>query len=160
MHDEVGALGLVINRPTTVPVKEIIEQVELKPKAEINNLLLEGGPVSRSFPTMIHTKDFASKETIEVSDQISVTMQHSSNSVFDALAAIAEGKGPEKFLFLLGYAGWSPGQLEKEIASNSWVHCPADPTILFDEPYESRLDRVASNIDLDFDRFSPQVGDA
>lgn len=159
-HDPEGAMGFIVNRPTPVSLKDVLIRVELKTKLDIKGMMLEGGPVSRTFPSMIHTNEFSTDETFKVTDDISVTMQQSHGGVYETLKAIAEGNGPQEYLFLLGFAGWGPGQLEGELEDNSWVACPADREILFDEPFENRLKRLSGQLNVDFDRFVFHGGDA
>ena len=159
-HNQEGAMGFIVNRPTPVSLKDVLVRVELKTKREVKGMMLEGGPVSRTFPSMIHTSEFSTDETFKVTVDISVTMQESHGGVYETLKAIAEGNGPQEYLFLLGYAGWGPGQLESELEDNAWVTCPADRQILFDEPFDSRLQKLSDQLNMDFDKFVFHGGDA
>ena len=78
----------------------------------------------------------------------------------DILDAIAQGKGPKNYLVLLGYAGWSAGQLEKEMAENAWLVCPADNSLLFELAFEDRWQAAASRIGVNLSLLSHQVGHA
>lgn len=128
-HDTQGAMGLVLS--------------DLKLGATLSGLMSElgiqndgtgaartpvhlGGPVETGRGFVLHTPDFQQKDTIVLNDEYSVT------ATVDVLRAIAEGKGPEKFLFFLGYAGWQAGQLEKELQDNAWLVAPAQAEIVFD----------------------------
>ena len=78
----------------------------------------------------------------------------------DILAAIAENKGPQRCLVALGYAGWGAGQLEREIAENSWLNGPADRLILFDTPVEHRWQKAAQLAGVDLSLLSTEAGHA
>ena len=159
-HGEDGALGFVINRPTPVKIEDIIMQAELSPNIETDAVIMEGGPVSRTSPTVIHSSDFRADTTIEISDKIYCTSELQEGDIMYILSAIAEGRGPAQYLFFLGYAGWGPDQLENELETNSWITCPADTGILFGEPFATRFERVSANIGIDFDRIGPSGGSA
>ena len=76
------------------------------------------------------------------------------------LAAIGDGKGPEKFLVCIGYAGWGGGHLEDELADNSWLSLPGDPEIIFDVPFAERVQRAAASLGIDFRLISGEAGHA
>ena len=78
----------------------------------------------------------------------------------DVLFAIADGQGPQRHFVALGYAGWEAGQLEAELADNTWLSCPADPQILFDLPHDQRLQAAAASLGVDLRLLSTQVGHA
>ena len=93
---------------------------------------------------MLHTDDYHRDEaTMKITEGISVT------ATVDVLAAMAGGGGPERALFALGYSGWGPGQLEKEIRQNGWLHCEADAEILFDDADDTKWSRALSLIGVD-----------
>ena len=78
----------------------------------------------------------------------------------DALAAIAQGQGPQQNLIALGHAGWGAGQLEEELRDNAWLSCPADPNVIFSTPIEQRRSAAAALLGVDLERLSHQVGHA
>lgn len=120
-HNDDGAMGIMINQPTDMPLTELYGEINLplENDAVSEQLVLFGGPVQPDRGFILHpTPDQASQQwdsCINVTDQIGVT------SSKDILEAIGASKGPETFLFSLGYAGWSPGQLEDEILKNAWL---------------------------------------
>ena len=89
---------------------------------------------------------------LEVTDEIAIATSR------DILAAMACGKGPERALVALGYAGWGAGQLEREVAENAWLSVASDDSIIFDAPYEDRWERAAKLLGIDPDRLSGQAG--
>ena len=78
----------------------------------------------------------------------------------DILEAIANDEGPEQSIIALGYAGWSPGQLEQELANNTWLNCPADEQIIFDIPAEKRWQSAADLLGIDLQLLSNDTGHA
>lgn len=159
-HNEEGAMGFVINRPMPIKLAEILKEANLDPDSGADASLWEGGPVSPAHPSIIHSSDFSTEGTVEVADGVGLTTESSGAGIYATLKAISEGEGPEKYLFVLGYAGWAPGQLEGELDENAWITCPADRQILFDEPHDTRVNSVSSIIGVDFSKLSPQGGTA
>ena len=80
--------------------------------------------------------------------------------VRDVLEAVGRGEGPRDVFVSLGYAGWSAGQLEQEIAQNAWLTVAADPGVLFETPVEARLPAAMRLLGIDFSRLSDAVGHA
>ncbi|GIX30916.1 MAG: UPF0301 protein AlgH [Porticoccaceae bacterium] len=155
-HGPEGAIGLIINRPTEVPMARVFAELKLQCPEEVGRRpVLLGGPVQPERGFVIHrpaTRRFES--TLQVSDEICITASQ------DILAAIAGREGPEASYITLGYAGWGPGQLEAEIAANSWLVVRADPSIVFDVPFEQRLAATTAKIGVDLGKLSPVAGHA
>jgi putative transcriptional regulator len=122
-HNKDGAFGLIINRPAAE-----------RPLSQLR--LFAGGPVQPELGFVMHSPDYMSPQTLEVDGHVSVTMS------LDILRDIGAGKGPQKSLITFGYAGWSPGQLEGEIARRSWTTVPADSKLIFDEDRSKLWDIV------------------
>jgi putative transcriptional regulator len=133
-HSAEGAMGIVINRLTDIRLRDILEQLGIDTAQGRHNDLpvYLGGPVQTSRGFVIHEPLGHWEATLAVTDQLGISTSR------DILEAIAANRGPERFLIALGYAGWAPGQLEREITENSWLHCPADRAILFDMAIENR----------------------
>ena len=128
-HSGRGAMGLVINKPIKgLSFAELMKQLEIETSVETSDLaVLYGGPVETGRGFVLHSSDYtASDSTLNVSTNISLT------ATLDILRAISEGRGPKQALFALGYAGWGPGQVETEFQTNGWLHCEADPALIFD----------------------------
>ena len=105
-------------------------------------------PVCRQFDQgrgfVLHSSDYhANDSTLSIDDGVSLT------ATIDNLRAIASGKGPDRAILALGYAGWRAGQLESEIAANGWLHCPTDLELLFDSKLEDKYERAMSKMGID-----------
>lgn len=156
-HNEQGAMGFVINRPMDVPVTELFsqQQIVIDNDSVIASLLLyAGGPVETERGFILHSPEKSWSTTMQVSDQFSISASR------DIVEDTASGEGPEKLLFLLGYAGWGPGQLESEITENAWLTTAADPNVVFDLPWESRWRAAASQLGIDLSLLNPDAGHA
>jgi len=129
-HDENGAFGLVINDAVAErPFASLMQDLGLDPGDASGDVrIFAGGPVEREKGFVLHSSEYARPETLVIDGRFSLT---TSAGIFRDMAA---GKGPKKALVLFGYAGWSPGQLEAEIAQHGWFTEPADPGLVFDEP--------------------------
>lgn len=156
-HDDEGAVGLVINKPLELSLMQLLEEIRLpllKPLTNPETPVLFGGPVSSEAGFVLHKDIGAWNSSLEVEGGLCVTSSR------DILDAISQGKGPKEYLVVLGYAGWSPGQLEKEMADNAWLTCPADENLLFKLPYEVRWHAAAQKIGVNLSLLSDQVGHA
>ena len=155
-HNEEGALGIVINRPLALKLGGLFEQlaVEDADPAAAQSPVLMGGPVSPDCGFVLHDSASSFENSLTVSSQIQLTLSR------DVLDAMATGKGPNKALVALGYAGWEAGQLESEILSNSWLNVPASPDIVFDTPFDERWMSAARSLGIDISQISPDAGHA
>jgi putative transcriptional regulator len=103
-----------------------------------------GGPVETGRGFVLHSSDYyAADSTLAIDDTVSLT------ATVDILKAIAAGRGPGRAILALGYAGWRAGQLESEITANGWLHCPADPELLFECALDQKYERALSKIGID-----------
>jgi putative transcriptional regulator len=155
-HNEEGALGIIINRPADIGIREILNQLHIKPIDDNINAIpvFSGGPVQPERGFVIHTPNTRWDSTLVVSDSIALTTSR------DILEALANGEGPEKILIALGYAGWGEGQLEKEIIDNAWLNTPYAPRILFETPVGQRWNEAAGQIGIDIKRLTMPAGHA
>lgn len=153
-HNHEGALGIVINRPAKMKLGEIFKQMEIQVTSAIaaEAPVFAGGPVQLDRGFVIHTADKIWDATMTVSDSISLTTSR------DIIEAIANDKGPERYLVALGYAGWSEGQLEKEILENAWLNTPFGGDVLFDIPVNQRWKAAAGQIGIDINRLTMPAG--
>jgi len=137
-HDAGGAMGLIVNRPIgDASLADLLERLGMEGKGINGEILVHfGGPVEPAQGFVLHTTDYATGGTQVVKDGIAVTSQP------EILRAIGTGTGPRRSLFALGYAGWSPGQLEGEIKAGAWAVVPADEALVFDEHYEKKWERA------------------
>ena len=159
-HGDDGAMGFVINRPLPLKLAEIMKEAKLDPTQGEEVSILEGGPVNPSHPSILHSDEFETDSSLQVTEGIALITDSSGEGIYKTIKAISEGKGPKSYLFVLGYAGWGPKQLDNELGENAWMTCPATLQTLFDEPYETRVAKVSSSIGIDFSKFSPQSGSA
>ena len=138
-HNEHGAMGLVINRPTDITVAELFDRIDLQLEVIPNSHplskknVLFGGPVHSDRGFVLHAPMGEFSSSLEVTDEISFTTSR------DVLEMIASGEAPERLLLSIGYAGWDSGQLEQEISDNGWLTVLADPSVLFDTPLDERF---------------------
>jgi putative transcriptional regulator len=153
-HTKEGALGIVINRPVEMKLGEIFKQMDIPitslEAAEMP--VFAGGPVQQDRGFVVHCPSEHWDMSMQVSDEIVLTTSR------DVIEAIANGRGPEKYLIALGYAGWSEGQLEKEILNNAWLNTPYAGQILFDTPVSQRWNAAASQIGIDINQLTTPAG--
>jgi putative transcriptional regulator len=133
-HNERGALGVVINKPTTITLDMLFERMTLSSEHALgtDQPIMFGGPVQDACGFVLHTPvgDYAS--SLKVTDALAFTSSR------DVLEALASGQGPQRLLISIGYSGWGPGQLENEIVNNGWLTVRADPSVMFEVPIEER----------------------
>jgi putative transcriptional regulator len=155
-HSAEGALGIVINRPLGVQLSGLFEQLAVSDAdpAAANSPVLLGGPVEPEKGFVLHNSGYDYESSLQISDDIQLTF---SRDVLDAMAA---GIGPKQSLVALGYAGWQPGQLEEEFRSNAWLSVPAEPSIVFETPFEDRWSAAAESMGVDISRMAPDAGHA
>ena len=155
-HNDEGALGIVINRPLTLKLAGLFEQLSVDdPDPEVAEFpVLAGGPVGTERGFVLHGSGWTYENTLPVSEDIQLTLSR------DVIDAMASGQGPDKSLVALGYAGWQPGQLEDEMLANSWLNVPATPELVFDTPYSERWDYAARTLGIDIARMSSDAGHA
>ncbi len=156
-HNEEGALGIVINRSSGLKLGDIFEQMHIKTQSEDikNTPIFAGGPVQQERGFVIHS---SGKKTWDSTIATSATISLTSSR--DILEAIAAGEGPEHFLIALGYAGWSSGQLEKEIVDNAWLNTPCWENILYDTPIGQRWNAAANLLGIDINKLTTPAGHA
>ncbi|MEM7430945.1 MAG: YqgE/AlgH family protein [Pseudomonadota bacterium] len=155
-HNHDGALGIVINRPLELKLGGLFEQLDLHdadPSAASHPVLL-GGPVGPEKGFVLHEHGEKFESTLDISADIQLTFSR------DVLDAMADGKGPDRTLVALGYAGWDAGQLEEEILANSWLNVPADSAVVFDLPFAERWTAAAETLGVDISRIAPDAGHA
>lgn len=156
VHNEEGAMGIVINRPLDLALGEVLTQMDLDSDdpAITARLVYQGGPVHTDRGFVLHRPATSWNSTIAITPEIGVSTSR------DILEAIASGAGPSDSLVALGYAGWGAGQLEQEMAENAWLSGPADLEILFQTPAERRWEYAARVIGVDLAALSHDIGHA
>jgi putative transcriptional regulator len=155
-HSEHGAMGIVINRPLDLRLRDILEHLEIDDiRIPQDALIMAGGPVQTDRGFVLHrASEHSWESTLHITDEIALTTSR------DILAAIAHDQGPAAALVALGYAGWSGGQLEDELARNSWLTIPADSAIIFNTPVAQRLNAAAAKLGIDLALLAPGAGHA
>lgn len=162
-HTQDGAMGIVVNQPTTLLVDELLNNFEStdtdskqndKKSTALHGPVYAGGPVQVDRGFILHDSDKQWESTHIIDNHLSLTTSE------DILIAIAQGKGPENALVALGYAGWGAGQLEEEISANSWLTVPYDAQILFNTPIDQRWQSAATKLGIDVNLISSQAGHA
>ncbi|HEY2394392.1 MAG TPA: YqgE/AlgH family protein [Rudaea sp.] len=155
-HGEEGAMGLLVNRLSEYRLGDVLAQMNLSStSAEVaDSPVLIGGPVQPERGFVLHAPHGQWESSFKISDSICVTTSR------DILAAIAEGRGPERAIVTLGYAGWSAGQVETELKENAWLTAPASETILFDTPIEQRWDAAAALVGVNIANLTSYSGRA
>ncbi|MGB0920075.1 MAG: YqgE/AlgH family protein [Alphaproteobacteria bacterium] len=156
-HGPDGAMGLIINkRADEISFPALLKQLKIKtdPGMSFDIPVQSGGPVETTRGFVLHSTDYEQSSTLRVSPQIGLT------ATVDVLRKIAHGRGPEKALLALGYAGWSAGQLEDEITANGWLHGPADPDLLFGADIERKWEKALAQLGIDPLLLSQDAGHA
>lgn len=164
-HNDQGAMGLMINRTyEDMRFGDIVEDLSLGEPDDLIRLssdiaqreVVHGGPVERARGFVLHSRDyFETGSSVVVEENLCLTAN------LDVLRAIAfSDKGPALSLFALGYCGWGPGQLEAEIAVNSWLTAPSDDALVFSVPFPERYNAALSQLGIDRATLSAEAGHA
>mgnify|MGYP003633768337 FL=1 len=156
-HSSEGAMGIVINHPLNVTVAELLKQLEIEFDAKspiAQSAVCAGGPVQSDRGFVLHSpkKDYLS--SLELNNGLMVTTSK------DILTDLTTPAAPEKFLLALGYAGWTAGQLEQEIADNSWLVIPADNTIIFDLSHAEKWQSATAKMGIKPWQLTAEAGHA
>src|SRR3989440_2511436 len=151
-HSSEGAMGIVVNQPAAnINFSDLLVQLEVIPATDLIQLpsragtvkVLKGGPVETGRGFVLHSADFfIENSTLPIDEGVCLT------ATLDILKAIARGNGPASAILALGYAGWSPGQLENELQNNGWLHCSPDAELLFGADISAKYDRAMQKIGI------------
>jgi putative transcriptional regulator len=157
-------VGIVVNHPAgNIKFPDLLVQLEVIPATERIELpvraedvkVLKGGPVETGRGFVLHSADFfIENSTLPIDEGICLT------ATLDILKAIARGNGPASAILALGYAGWAPGQLENEIQANGWLHCTADPELVFGTDTDHKYEKALRKIGVDPGMLSSDSGHA
>jgi putative transcriptional regulator len=159
-HTEQGALGLVINKPIDIKLKNLFEKVELSLDREdlADEPVYFGGPVQTERGFVLHERLGEEgghyNSTLQIQGGLEMTTSK------DVLEALSHGAGPKKVLVTLGYSGWGAGQLEEEMSRNGWINVSAERGIIFDTPVEQRYEKALSLLGIDARMLSQDAGHA
>ena len=163
-HSADGAMGIVVNQPAAhISFSDLLVQLDVVPAAELIQLppragvvkVLKGGPVDTQRGFVLHSADyFVENSTLPIDEGVCLT------ATLDILKAIARGAGPASAVLALGYAGWAPGQLENEIHQNGWLHCAADPELIFGTDTDGKYALALKKIGIEVGMLSSEAGHA
>ncbi|RVT45331.1 YqgE/AlgH family protein [Rheinheimera sediminis] len=156
-HNAEGAMGIVINHPMPVKVTELLSQLQIEHDAESQAAkahVCAGGPVQSDRGFVLHTPKEGYTSSMRLNKDLMVTTSR------DILEKLTTEEAPEKFILALGYAGWSAGQLEKEMAENSWLMIPADNSIIFELSHAEKWQGAAHAMGIEVWQLSPEAGHA
>jgi putative transcriptional regulator len=163
-HSSEGAMGIIVNHAAAnINFPDLLVQLEVIPAADLIQLprsagtvrVLKGGPVETGRGFVLHSSDFfIENSTLPIDEGICLT------ATLDILKAIARGDGPASAILALGYAGWAPGQLETEIQGNGWLHCSADPELIFGTDIDAKYEKALRKIGIDLGMLSSEAGHA
>lgn len=158
-HNDNGVLGVVINKPTDMTMEVLFDRIDVKlsdrlDPGVVNEPIMFGGPVQDDRGFVLHTPGERYSSSLTVTDEVAFTTS------IDVLEAVAAGDGPQRMLVSIGYAGWSPGQLEDEIGRNGWLTVGADAHVLFDLPVEQRYHAAIKLLGIDPAMLALEAGHA
>lgn len=156
-HSPEGAMGIIVNKPAPeVSLGDIFAQmdIEASPASKSAHVFF-GGPVEGGRGFVLHSGEYDNDaSTMKVDDAISMTATR------DILEAIATGDGPAQTLAALGYAGWSPGQLESELQQNAWLTCDSENAIVFSDDNDGKWKAALAKLGIDPLMLSAEGGSA
>jgi putative transcriptional regulator len=155
-HNENGALGIIVNRPIDMNLAGLFDKIDIKLAAEnLANLpVYFGGPVQLDRGFVLHRPIGKWQSTLAVNSEVGLTSSR------DVLNSVGSAGLPTEIIVTLGYSGWDAGQLEDELAQNSWLTVPAKAEILFDLPPEERLPAAMQKLGISFSQLSDLAGHA
>ena len=116
---------------------------------------MRGGPVETERGFVLHSADFLHRE-LDVTDR----RRHLPHRHHRYPQGDRARRRPASAILALGYAGWAPGQLENEIQGNGWLHCAADPELVFGTDIGGKYDKALKKIGIDLGMLSSEAGHA
>lgn len=156
-HDINGAMGIILNRLIDdLTLKDLIEQLGLQSSTPVRTHIPVhfGGPIEMGRGFVIHSTDYLHEASIKISDEIALS------STLEILSLLIEGEGPKEKILVLGYVGWSAGQLEAEIQESSWLQVEADLDLVFSSDLWDTWKKALKKIGVDPALLSSQTGHA
>ncbi len=159
-HNKDGAMGLVVNAPIDFTVATMLERVDVEPlypkihRESLDAAVLNGGPIAEDRGFILHEPKDHYQSCLQITEQLSMT---TSKDILTVLGTEAE---PNNYIVALGYSGWTPGQLEKELAENSWLTVEADPKVIFETPVQERWHKAVKMLGVEPAQLSIDVGHA
>lgn len=153
-HDANGAQGLILNRPSNMHIRELLNDLDIEADHVIPHAVLQGGPIRPEAGFVLHTGQPTWYSSVAIGENVCITTSK------DILDAIAHNEGVDNYQIALGYASWTKNQLEDEIARGDWLICESDMDLIFNLPYDARWDAAYRKIGVDRHWFSEDIGHA
>ena len=155
-HNDNGALGLIVNRPSDLSLADMFKHLELPdPEMDADSIpVFYGGPVQPERGFVIHRTAGNWQSSLPLGGDLHLTTSK------DILSAIGKSEGPKDFLLILGYSGWSAGQLENEMLQNAWLNTPANSDIIFHTPSAERWEAATRLLGISSSQIMSQTGHA
>ena len=159
-HNQEGAMGLMVNDPLDVTIHMMLKQTKTSSVAPLNDEkslaqpVYNGGPVSEDRGFILHTPKGEYESSLTMAEDLALTTSK------DILGVLGTTEAPAHSLVALGYANWAPGQLEKELADNSWLLTPATTDIIFSTPIQQRWEKAIALLGITPEQISPEMGNA
>lgn len=155
-HDKDGAMGLVINKTKNMPLSKMLNHIGIEGDVKVaDNPVLSGGPVDTNRGFVLHSPDFINlNNSLKLSETLMMT------STKDVLESLVADHAPDKAVLAVGYAGWSEGQLERELQNNAWLVVDADDALIFDTDMDSKWKKALSKIGVTPEMLSATGGSA
>lgn len=156
-HNDEGAMGIVINQPSSMNLKELLAQTDKELVVDESygeQVILAGGPMNQERGFVLHSAQEGYSSSLSLNADVMVTTSK------DILTAIGENKGPSSAIIALGYAGWKAGQLEQELQENAWLTVEADEEILFNMPIHKKWQAAVNKLGVDVWQLAPGTGHA
>jgi putative transcriptional regulator len=141
-YNETGAMGFVINSPSTTSVDDLLRELGLNGHPDQNKPIMIGGPVQPELCWVVHTADYHGRSTTALGESLSLSAAQ------EVLTSITEGIAPRDYLLGVGYAGWGPGQLDREIEQEAWWLADLDPLSILHHSCDDRWDKVIEQLGL------------
>lgn len=156
-HSDEGAIGVVVNLPLPIELSELLEQLGIEDERPpgSSQTVLSGGPVEPNKGFILYENKNNSNTwsaTLSLENDLCITTSR------DILEDIAQGKGPENYVVILGCAGWGPGQIEQEITNNAWFSCPADKELIFSTEFDNKAKLAAASLGFELSQLSADLG--
>ena len=155
-HDDEGAMGIIINQPLRLMLQELLRDIGMQADRlrYPDQAVFFGGPVRPDHLFVLHDSSQLWENSLLINKNLCLTTSS------DFLSALAAGETINNHLVSLGYAGWGPGQLEREMIENSWVYAVADNEVIFQTPAEKRWEEAAALAGIDLNKMTYYSGSA
>ena len=155
LHDENGAIGVGIgHKRAGIRFRSLLAQLDIDPGKAPDCAVHHGGPVEPGRGFVLHSEDWGGQDTVRVPAFGAMT------GTIDVLKAIAEGRGPSKWLIALGYAGWGEGQLDEEMTRHGWFPAAGSPKLVFETPTDERWGSAFRQVGIDPRLLAAETGAA